>query len=213
MAPAIRLAREGFVLVAAMRTFTPNPPWRLRAQANVAAIFLEHGAALQPGQRLVQPELAATLRKISDAGTDAFYRGDIAAAVAAREPRARRRAHAADFADYSVTESAPLSCTYRGYTILSAPPPSSGGVVLCEMLRVLEAYPLRTLGFHSSGSVHLMTEAMRHAFSTATRARRSRVRRQSGRAAAVGRARQAIRAAIRPHRPRRRAARQRGGRR
>jgi gamma-glutamyltranspeptidase/glutathione hydrolase len=69
-----------------------------------------------------------------------------------------------DFAAYTVTESAPLSCAYRGYTVISAPPPSSGGVVLCEMLRVLDGYPLRSLGFHSSESVHLLTEAMRNAY-------------------------------------------------
>ncbi len=68
------------------------------------------------------------------------------------------------FAAYEVTESAPISCRYRGYTILSAPPPSSGGVAVCEMLQVLEAYPLKALGFHSSDSVHLMTEAMRYAY-------------------------------------------------
>jgi len=55
-----------------------------------------------------------------------------------------------DFAAYEVTESAPISCRYRGYTILSAPPPSSGGVAVCEMLQVLEAYPLKALGFHSA---------------------------------------------------------------
>ncbi len=69
-----------------------------------------------------------------------------------------------DFAAYTVTESAPISCNYRGFTVLSAPPPSSGGVTLCEMLQVLEAYPLKALGFHSSESVHLMAEAMRHAY-------------------------------------------------
>jgi gamma-glutamyltranspeptidase/glutathione hydrolase len=70
-----------------------------------------------------------------------------------------------DFAAYTVTESMPVTCAYRGYTIVSAPPPSSGGATLCEMLRVLEVYPLKTLGFHSSDSIHLMTEAMRYAYS------------------------------------------------
>lgn len=69
-----------------------------------------------------------------------------------------------DFADYTVTESAPVKCNYRGYTVVSAPPPSSGGVILCEMLRILEGYPLRALGFHSSASVHYMTEAMRYGY-------------------------------------------------
>src|SRR6202011_1090727 len=70
----------------------------------------------------------------------------------------------ADFAAYTVTESPPVTCSYRGYTILSAPPPSSGGVILCEMLRILEGYPLRALGFHSSESVHYLTEALRFGY-------------------------------------------------
>ena len=71
---------------------------------------------------------------------------------------------AADFAAYRITQSAPLSCTYRGYVFLSAPPPSSGGVTLCEMLQVLQGYDMHALGFHSAQAVHVMTEAMRHAF-------------------------------------------------
>src|SRR6202030_3518430 len=68
------------------------------------------------------------------------------------------------FAAYTATESAPISCPYRGYTIVSAPPPSSGGVTLCEMLQALQGYPLQAMGFHSSAAVHVMTEAMRHAY-------------------------------------------------
>ena len=71
---------------------------------------------------------------------------------------------AADFADYRIEEAAPLSCAYRGYTFLSQPPPSSGGVTLCEMLNILEGYDLRGFGFHSAMSVHLMVEAMRRAY-------------------------------------------------
>ena len=112
----------------------------------------------------MQPELAATLRAISDGGARAFYHGPIAAAVADASKAHGGLLTAADFAAYTVTESAPVTCAYRGYTIMSAPPPSSGGVTLCEMLRILEPYPLRDLGFHSSRSVHYLTEAMRYAF-------------------------------------------------
>jgi gamma-glutamyltranspeptidase/glutathione hydrolase len=135
-----------------------------RAQPNVAAIFLNHGVALAPGDRLTQKDLASTLRAISRGGADAFYHGAIPAAVSAAS-----RAHGGlltveDFAAYTTTESAPVGCSYRGYTIVSAPPPSSGGITLCEMLQVLQAYPLKAMGFHSSAAVHLMTEAMRHAY-------------------------------------------------
>ena len=164
MAASIQLAQDGFILTRGDVDELDVGTARFRRQPNVAAIFLHQGAPFQPGQRLVQRNLAATLRAISEGGPQAFYHGPIADAVAASS-----RAHgglltARDFAAYTVTESAPITCHYRGYTIQSAPPPSSGGVTLCEMLEVLEAYPLGRLGFHSSESVHLMTEAMRHAY-------------------------------------------------
>ncbi len=69
-----------------------------------------------------------------------------------------------DFASYKVTVSAPVSCSYRGYVLLSAPPPSSGGIALCEALNILEGYDLKAMGFHSAQSIHLITEALRHAY-------------------------------------------------
>ena len=164
MAASIRLATEGFILTRGDVDVLDAATAEFRAEPNVAAIFLNHGAPLKVGERLVQKDLAATLRTISRGGTQAFYRGPIAEAVAAAS-----RAHGGllttqDFAAYTVTESAPISCRYRGYTVLSAPPPSSGGVILCEMLQVLDGFPLKTLGYRSAESVHLMTEAMRHAY-------------------------------------------------
>jgi gamma-glutamyltranspeptidase / glutathione hydrolase len=164
IAPSIKLAEEGFILTRGDVDVLADGTKGFREQANVAAIFLKNGEPFAPGDRLIQKDLAATLRAISHGGTDAFYHGAIPAAVG----RAAR-AHgglltAEDFAAYTVTEPAPVSCPYRGYTIVSAPPPSSGGVTLCEMLQVLQGYPLTALGFHSSGSVHVMTEAMRYAY-------------------------------------------------
>jgi gamma-glutamyltranspeptidase / glutathione hydrolase len=164
MEPSIRLAEDGFILVRGDVDVLDSGAAEFRKQPNVAAIFLHHGASFKPGERLVQKNLAATLRAISDGGTEAFYHGSIAAAVAAASRANGGVLTAADFAAYTVTEAAPISCRYRGYTVISAPPPSSGGVTLCEMLQVLEAYPLKNLGYHSSESVHLMTEAMRHAY-------------------------------------------------
>jgi gamma-glutamyltranspeptidase / glutathione hydrolase len=164
MEPAIRLAQDGFTLTRGDVDVLTDATALFRAQPNVAAIFLKQGNPLEPGDRLVQTNLAATLRQISEGGTAAFYQGPIAEAVAAESHAHGGLLTREDFAAYTVTESMPLSCTYRGYTVISAPPPSSGGVVLCEMLRVLDGYPLRSLGFHSSESVHLMTEAMRNAY-------------------------------------------------
>jgi gamma-glutamyltranspeptidase/glutathione hydrolase len=164
MAAAIRLAQDGFVVTRGDVDELEVGSADFRAQPNVAAVFLHDGVPYKPGERLVQKDLAATLRSISDGGAAAFYHGAIAEAVVAASRANGGLLTPQDFAAYSVTESAPVSCRYRGYTILSAPPPSSGGVALCEMLQVLEAYPLHALGFHSSESVHLMTEAMRSAY-------------------------------------------------
>jgi len=164
MAPSIRLAEEGFILTRGDVDELDAGTAEFRAQPNVAAIFLHQGAPFKPGERLVQHGLAATLRAVSANGAAVFYHGAIAEAVAAASRANGGLLTLQDFAAYEVTESAPISCHYRGYTIVSAPPPSSGGVAVCEMLQVLEAYPLGTLGFHSSDSVHLMTEAMRYAY-------------------------------------------------
>jgi gamma-glutamyltranspeptidase/glutathione hydrolase len=164
MAASIRLAQDGFILTRGDIDVLDEGVAKFREQPNVAAIFLNQGRPFEPGERLVQKNLAATLRAINEGGPKVFYQGPIAEAVSAAS-----RAHGGlltreDFAAYTVTESAPISCAYRGYTVLSAPPPSSGGVTLCEMLQVLQAYPLKALGFHSSESLHVMTEAMRHAY-------------------------------------------------
>jgi gamma-glutamyltranspeptidase / glutathione hydrolase len=164
MAASIRLATDGFILTRGDVDVLDAATAEFRAEPNVAAIFLNRGVPFKVGKRLVQKNLAATLRTVSRGGIQAFYRGPIAEAVAAAS-----RAHGGlltpqDFAAYTVTESAPISCTYRGYTVLSAPPPSSGGVILCEMLQVLDGFPLKALGYRSPESVHLMTEAMRHAY-------------------------------------------------
>jgi gamma-glutamyltranspeptidase / glutathione hydrolase len=164
MAPAIRLAEQGFTLTRGDVDVFDESIEAFRAQPNVARIFLRDGAPLQPGDVLLQKDLAGTLRAISEAGTQAFYHGAIAQAVTAASRANGGLLTLEDFASYSVTESKPLSCLYRGYTVLSAPPPSSGGVTLCEMLRILEGYPLHALGYHSSESVHALTEAMRYGY-------------------------------------------------
>jgi gamma-glutamyltranspeptidase / glutathione hydrolase len=164
MAASIRLAQDGFILTRGDVAVLEAGTAEFREQPNVAAIFLNRGEPFKPGERLVQRDLAATLRAISEGGARVFYHGSVAQAVAAASGAHGGLLTGQDFAAYTVTESAPISCSYRGYTILSAPPPSSGGVTLCEMLQVLEAYPLKTLGFHSADSLHFMTEAMRYAY-------------------------------------------------
>ncbi len=165
MAPAIRLARDGFVLTRFDTDIMQHATAMFRQDANLARVFLHaDGSPLQPGERLVQPELAATLQAIAADGPDAFYLGRIPQQVDAASRSGGGIITAADFAAYRITQSAPLSCSYRGFLLLSAPPPSSGGVTMCEILQVLEGYDMRALGFHSAQAVHVMTEAMRHAF-------------------------------------------------
>jgi gamma-glutamyltranspeptidase/glutathione hydrolase len=165
MAPAIALARDGFVLGEADAAILDARADRLAADPATARIFLRpDGSRYRPGDRLMQPDLAATLALIAEQGADAFYRGPIAAAVAAASAAQGGMLTVEDFAAYTVTEAAPVGCAYRGYKILSAPPPSAGGTVLCEMLNVLSGWDLAASGFGSAITVHLMSEAMRHAY-------------------------------------------------
>jgi len=165
MAPAIRLARDGFVLTRGDTDIMDLRTSQFRADPGIAAIFLrKDGTALQPGDKLVQRDLAITLQSIADHGPDAFYKGKLPAQIEAQSKAHGGILTAADFAAYKVTESAPLGCDYRGYHFLSAPPPSSGGVTMCETLNILETYDMKALGFHSADAVHAMTEAMRHAY-------------------------------------------------
>ena len=164
LAPAIELAEQGFTLTQGDVDVLVPATEAFRREPNVAAIFLNQGAAFKAGERLVQKNLATTLRTIRDGGADAFYRGAPAEAVAKSSKLHGALLSREDFDEYSITESAPVRCTYRGYTVLSAPPPSSGGVTLCEMLEVLEGYPLKQYGFHTAKSLHVMAEAMRFAY-------------------------------------------------
>ncbi|HEM6595871.1 TPA: gamma-glutamyltransferase [Yersinia enterocolitica] len=165
MAPAIKLAREGFVLTRADTDILDTTVKRFRQDPESARIFLrKNSEALQPGDRLIQTDLADTLTAISEKGPDAFYQGKIPQAVEAAAKKGGGILTAADFANYKITETAPITCSYRGYKFVSSPPPSSGGVTLCETLNVLEGYDLKSMGFNSAAYIHTLTEAMRHAY-------------------------------------------------
>ncbi len=165
MAPAIRLARDGFVLGQPDADTLHGRTDRFAADPEVARIFLhpDH-SPYQSGEWLVQSDLADTLAAIAAAGPEAFYRGRLPQAVARTSVAAGGLLTTDDFASYRVGQAAPLSCAYRGYTVLSAPPPSSGGVTLCEILDILSGFDLHGMGWHGSAAVHVMAEAMRHAF-------------------------------------------------
>ncbi|WP_395703489.1 gamma-glutamyltransferase [Aquabacterium sp.] len=164
MAPAIQYAREGFVLqqgdVDLLRTATED----FKKDPATAAIFLNRGQPFQPGDKLVQEDLAATLKAISDKGAAGFYQGTVGAAIVASSQAGKGLLTQADLDQYKTREMAPVECDYRGYRVVSAPPPSSGGVIICEILNVLEGYPLKEWGFRSAQAVHVQIEAMRHAY-------------------------------------------------
>jgi gamma-glutamyltranspeptidase / glutathione hydrolase len=165
MAPAIALARDGFVLGEADAAIIAAKAERLTRDPEAARVFLRpDGSAHRAGDRLVQPDLAATLALIAERGPDAFYHGATAAAVAAAASAHDGLLSAADFADYTVTEGPPVACSYRGYRVLSARLPSSGGTILCEMLNVLSGWDLAASGAGSAQAIHLMAETMRHAY-------------------------------------------------
>lgn len=165
MGPAIKLAREGFVLTRADTDILDTTVARFKQDPESAKIFLRpDGTALQPGDRLVQSDLANTLEAIAKDGPDAFYKGKIPQAVEAAAKQGGGILTATDFASYKVTETPPITCSYRGYKFVSAPPPSSGGVTLCEILNVVEGYDLKSMGFNSAAAIHTLTEAMRHAY-------------------------------------------------
>lgn len=163
IAPAIRLAQRGFLLERGDVDMLLEATDDFRKDPASAAIFLNDGEPFAVGQKLVQKDLARTLSSISRKGVDGFYKGAVAAALVAAN-KAGGIITQADLDRYATREMPPVECDYRGFQIVSAPPPSSGGVVICEMLNILEGYPLENLGYGSAQGVHYQIEAMRHAY-------------------------------------------------
>ena len=164
IAPSIKLAERGFVLEQGDIDMLATATADFRRDPVSGAIFLNKGEPFAVGQKLVQKDLARTLRTISRNGTDGFYKGPVGAAIVASSQGGKGLITQADLDQYQTRELPPVECDYRGYHVISAPPPSSGGVVICEMLNILEGYPLKDLGFRSAQAVHYQIEAMRHAY-------------------------------------------------
>ena len=162
--PAIALAEDGF-------TLGPGDVFPLALASGefhkypaTAAIFLHDGKPYAIGDRLVQKDLANTLRAIRDKGAAGFYQGEVGHAIVAAIQQGGGIITQEDLDRIKPRELKPIECDYRGYTIISAPPPSSGGVTLCEMLNILEGFPLAKLGFGSAQALHDEIETMRHAY-------------------------------------------------
>ncbi|MCZ6573868.1 MAG: gamma-glutamyltransferase [Planctomycetota bacterium] len=162
LAPAIRLAEEGFEVDRGLHASLDRARKLLARFPETAAIFLPAGRVPAVGERFKQPQLARTLRSIAAEGAAGFYRGRVALEIEKISNRYGGRIRRSDLAGYRARERAPVRGTYRGYEILSMPPPSSGGVILLQMLSMLRRHPLGDLS--EPERWHLFIEVARRAF-------------------------------------------------
>jgi gamma-glutamyltranspeptidase / glutathione hydrolase len=164
LAPAIALAENGFEISHALSSSLADDRELLERFPETAKIFIKNGRPYEPGDRLIQKDLAATLKAIAADGPDAFYRGRIADLIAAEMARSGGLITKEDLAAYRPVEREALRGTYRGYGIVGMPPISSGGIALIQFLNILEGYPIGELGHNSSKTMHLVAEAARRVY-------------------------------------------------
>ncbi len=165
MKPAIGLARDGIVVTADLADSLKALEKRLKKwPASEKIFYKEGGAFFEPGDVLVQSDLAATLQRIAEQGPDGFYKGQTAQSIVDAVQASDGRITMEDMAGYKAISRDPVKGTYRGYEIVSMPPPSSGGIHIVQILNTLEDYPIGFLGQNSSETIHLMAEAMKRAY-------------------------------------------------
>ena len=162
LAPAIRLAREGFEVYPRLETGYVDRQAVMERYDGTRKVFLADGDPPQVGEVFKQPDLARTLERLARGGFDGFYRGETAALMLKDVEKYGARWTAADLAGYSVKEREPLRIRYRDFDLVTAPPPSSGGVVLAEVLQILEGWDLASLD--EATRTHYVVEAMRRAY-------------------------------------------------
>ncbi|MET0551127.1 MAG: gamma-glutamyltransferase [Xanthomonas sp.] len=162
LAPAIRIAREGFPVYARMAEGYQSRRKVMERYPGTREVYLRNGRPIAEGDVFKQPELANTLQLLADKGFDGFYRGATAKKLLAGVKQAGGRWTAQELAGYTVKERTPIRFDYKGWTITTAPPPSSGGIALASMLQILEGYDLKTMD--PVHRVHLTVEAMRRAY-------------------------------------------------
>jgi len=160
--PAIELAEKGVMVNRVLAQSIKDSMYKFNEAAK--QVFAPNGEPLPEGALLVQPDLAKTFKLIKDYGPDIFYKGDIAKAIVEAVQSRGGTMTLEDLTNYEVKFREPIRGTYRGYEIVSMPPPSSGGLTLLQMLKILEAYDIRALGHNTTQTLHLMIEAMRIAY-------------------------------------------------
>ncbi|MFT5121354.1 MAG: gamma-glutamyltranspeptidase/glutathione hydrolase [Psychrobacter glaciei] len=165
MAPAIALAEDGIEVTAGLSESLTALSDRLQKWPSTKKIFFKpDGSAYQPGERLKQPELAKSLKLIAAKGADGFYKGETASKLVKAVNEAGGSMSLQDLANYEAIAREPVKGDYRGYEIVSMPPPSSGGIHIVQILNILEGYPLKDYGQNSAQTIHLMAEAMQLAY-------------------------------------------------
>lgn len=165
LAPAIKLAEEGMVVSADLSDSLKGLSDRLQRWESSTKVFYKDGGAFyEPGEVLVQNDLAQSLRLIAEKGPGAFYDGPIGEKIVAAVQGAGGHLTMEDFRGYEPVVRAPVRGTYRGYDILSMPPPSSGGTHIIQILNTLEGDSIAEMGHNAAATVHLMAEAMKHAY-------------------------------------------------
>lgn len=164
IAPSIKLAESGFEVSPTMAKMLAVEKERLGQWASTRAVFFKNGAPLKAGDRLVQKDLAKSLRLIARHGSKVFYRGEIGDKIVAEMAQHGGLIDRDDLKNYKVEERAPVRGDYRGYTIVSMPPPSSGGTHIVQILNLLERYPLSQYGANSAQTIHLLAETMKLAY-------------------------------------------------
>ena len=164
MQPAIRLAEDGFPVYPHLARAIAYRAEMLGESKATRAVYYRDDTPLQQSDRFVQKDLAKTLRAIAKDGKDAFYTGWVAEAIVKEMQRIGGLLTQEDLDQYQVIDRMPVTGTFQGARIDSMPPPSSGGVLLVQMLNVLSGFPLHKLGFQTPGATHVLTETLRLAF-------------------------------------------------
>ncbi|MFZ6814148.1 gamma-glutamyltransferase [Undibacterium sp. Rencai35W] len=164
IAPAIRLAEQGFEVSPHLASILDAERDHLGAWESSKAIFFKNGRPLLAGEKLVQKDLANSLKLIAKDGPQAFYQGSIAKKIAAEMAKHQGVIGIDDLNNYKVIEREPVKGNYRGYQVMSMPPPSSGGIHIIQMLNMLEHFPIKEQTSNSAQNLHLMTEVMKLAY-------------------------------------------------
>jgi gamma-glutamyltranspeptidase/glutathione hydrolase len=164
LAPAIRLAEQGFAATPYLADCVTDMAADIARDPGLTALFLPDGAPIAAGTRLRQSAYADSLRLIARAGAEALYGGALGQSLVEHMARSGGLIGADDLASYAIVDREPVSGSYRGFEVLGPPPPSSAGVHIVQMLNILEAYDIAGLGFGSAGAVHLLAEALKIAF-------------------------------------------------